>query len=91
MSFDRKEYLEKCASQRAALMALVDNVVSMSDDASVKDAKMMISSCFSKMIDGGIMVGDPIDNIVLESLKAFLEQEQALRAADEIINPDKPL
>lgn len=91
MSFDRNEYLEKCSSQRAALMALVDNVVSMSDDAPLKDAKIMISTCFGKMIDGGIMVGDAIDNIVLESLKAFLEQEQALRAADEIINPDKPL
>lgn len=91
MSFDRTEYLEKAASQRAALMALVSNIIDTSEDRSLTDIKLMISNTFGKMIDKKIMVGDDIEQIVLKEIREFLYQEQAFRAANDIINPDKPL
>jgi hypothetical protein len=91
MSFDRTEYLEKAASQRAALMALVSNIIDTSEDRSLTDIKLMISNTFGKMIDNKIMVGDDIEQIVLKEIREFLYQERAFRAANDIINPDKPL
>jgi hypothetical protein len=91
MSFDRTEYLEKAASQRAALMALVSNIIDASEDRSLSDIKLMISNTFGKMIDNKIMVGDDIEQIVLKEIREFLYQERAFRAASEIINPENPL
>ena len=92
MSIENKEeYLERCAHQRAALMAMVHNILSMSDDKLLKDAKMMISTCFKEIIKNEHMVGDLIDKMVLEKVKDFLEQEKAFRAANDIVNPENPL
>ena len=91
MSFDRQKYLEKCASQRAALMAVVSNIINMPDDKSLTNAKTMIAGCFSKMIDNDVMVCDSIDSQLLHEIKSFLEQESAIEAVSNIINPDKPL
>lgn len=91
MSFNKEEHLKKCSNQRCALMAILDIILEMPDDSNVKDVKLMISSKFAKLIDDNLMVGDDIDSIVLNDIRNFLYQEQAFRAANNIVNPDKPL
>lgn len=91
MSEFKNEYLEKCANQRAAVMATLCNVLSIPDDSPVKDAKLMIAASFKKIIENDHMVGDVIDRMLLKDVKSYLEQEQAFRAANKIVNPENPL
>lgn len=91
MDLEKIVYLERCATQRAAVMAVVFNILSMSDDRPIKDAKMLIASAFKEIIVNEHMVGDMIDKLVLEIMKDFLEQEQAFRTASSIVNPENPL
>lgn len=86
-----KEYNHKCAHQRAAIMAVIHKILRMSDDKSSKDAKLIIASGFKDMIELNIMVFDEIDFSVLSCIKEYLNQEQAFRAANNIVNPENPL
>ena len=90
MSDFKDKYLDKCANQRAAIMATLCNILVMPDDNPLKDAKMMIAASFKKIIENDHMVGDVIDRMLLKDVKSYLEQEQAYRAANSIVNPDKP-
>jgi hypothetical protein len=91
MSQFNEDYLEKCANQRAAIMATLCNILVMPDDNPLKDAKLMIASSFKKIIENDHMVGDVIDRMLLKDVKSYLEQEQAYRAASSIVNPENPL
>lgn len=86
-----KEYNHKCTHQRAAIMAVIHKILTMSDDKPSKDAKLIIASVFKDMIELNIMVYDEIDFSVISCIKEYLNQEQAFRAANNIVNPENPL
>ena len=87
----KQEYFEKTAHQRASVMAILHNILTMSDDKPLKDAKLMIAATFKCIIQNEYIVGDVVDRMVLLRIKEYLNQEQAFRAANNIVNPENPL
>jgi len=87
----KKEFFEKAAYQRASVMAIIHNILTMPDDKPLKDVKLIIAASFKEVIQNYHMVGDVVDRMVLLRIKEYLNQEQAFRAANNIVNPENPL
>ena len=87
----KQEYFEKTAHQRASVMAILHNILTMSDDKPLKEAKLMIAATFKCIIQNEYIVGDVADRMVLLRIKEYLNQERAFRAANNIVNPENPL
>ena len=87
----KKEFFEKDAYQRASVMAIIHNILTMPDDKPLKDVKLIIAASFKEVIQNDHMVGDVVDRMVLLRIKEYLNQEQAFRAANNIVNPENPL
>ena len=51
----------------------------------------MIAATFKCIIQNEYIVGDVADRMVLLRIKEYLNQEQAFRAANNIVNPENPL
>ena len=87
----KQEFFEKTAYQRASVMAIIHNILTMPDDKPLKDVKLIIAASFKEVIQNDHMVVDVVDRMVLLRIKEYLNQEQAFRAANNIVNPENPL
>ena len=89
MTPDIMQYFIKCSQQRAALWGTISALLSDDTSQSVEDIKKKVSLNIGRMIDRNMMVGDDIEVFVCKDALRFLEQEQAVDAVKDMLNPDK--
>lgn len=71
-------------------MAIVANIMELSEDKTSRDIKFAIAKTFELMIDRNIMVCDQIDLEVSKSIKTFLLTEKAVDDVKNILNNENP-
>lgn len=77
-------YLEQCAMQRAAIMALLTKFMrEQNDELTIHNVKIAICNFFSQLIDNETMVSDEIEVCTLEAIQTFLRQEAIVEAFQE--------
>lgn len=78
------KYLEQCAMQRAAIMALLTKFMrEQNDELTIHNIKIAICNFFSQLIDNEAMVADDIEVHTLEAIQTFLQQEAIVDAFQE--------
>lgn len=78
------KYLEQCAMQRAAIMALLTKFMrEQNDELTIHNVKIAICNFFSQLIDNEAMVADDIEVYTLEAIQTFLQQEAIVDAFQE--------
>jgi hypothetical protein len=78
------KYLEQCAMQRAAIMALLTKFMrEQNDELTIRNVKIAICNFFSQLIDNETMVADEIEVCTLESIQTFLQKEAIVEAFQE--------
>lgn len=80
---EQKEFLEKSALQRAAIMALIVKLLEEKKNLTMNEVKNVLVNFISSMIDENLMVGDLIDLMVAKSCKKYLEDAKREMRAEE--------
>ena len=81
------EMLEKMAKQRAGLMAIIHSIINPEMEfKDVDHVKTVIITTLTSMIDKDMMVGDYIDNKVIEQVLNYAETRIAVEDAQDLID-----
>lgn len=78
------KYLEQCAMQRAALLALLTKFMrEQNDELTIRNIKIAICNFFNSMIEEQAMVADEVEMLTIDSIATFIQQEAIVEAFQE--------
>ena len=86
MNQEQQEYLFQSAKQRAALAAIIANIMTLEGELTLQEIKHHVANAYTRIPMQGYLVYDEIDNEVMKVFQEWAAGEVAMEELKEILS-----